>query len=71
MKLLNIYHQGEIIHSEVLADETTAQTIFEEKTNDFDNYNQQICEFTLTDLHPDFIEELRQEEETAKAKKKK
>lgn len=71
MKLLNIYHQGNIIHSQVLVDENHANEIFEQKTCELDTYNQAICEFTLTDLHPDYIEELRQEEQTAKSKKKK
>lgn len=71
MKLLNVYHQGNIIHSEILEEENKAETIFNEKIEHLDNYNKQICEFTLTDLHPDFIEELKNSKEEPKEKKKK
>lgn len=59
MKLLNVYHQGNIIHSEIIEDESKANEIFNDKIEHLDNYNKQICEFTLTDLHPDYIEELK------------
>ena len=75
MKLLNVYHQGNIIHSEIIEDESKANEIFNDKIEHLDNYNKQISFFTLTDLHPDYIEELKNskeaEKEEPKEKKKK
>jgi hypothetical protein len=71
MPLLNVYHQGNIIHSEIVEDESQANEIFNEKISHLDNYNKQISNFTLTDLHPDYIEELKLKEESSKEKKKK